>query len=435
MKKFLLVIFTFTAFNSYAQIFSQDFQSSTDRLDYIGNSANQFDWMSSFANAPSGITSESGNNFLRFNKIGSSSSVITRRTDLNANLTKNIAVIKFKLRVSPPDSEEATPPNNLTTLYLGGGSPLPSTFDNDNVSTVPDANTFSSLLLRVQKVSASQYQFFISSTTTYFEGWQDVLYIANKSGGTITYKNPLGANSTLATGRQTIWIGTNQVIGSGTISANYTQTTYNQLKIIIPANYANVKFDIDDFNLYENLNVLPVTFASFSGKKIGSSAQLSWQTVSEKNNSHFNVLRAGENGQFNKIGEVKGNTNSNSTNNYSFTDFNPLPASNYYKLQQVDLDGTVNEHNEVVPLTFNKQNTKISANVLSNSSVNIHIDGAKAGNANLSITDIHGKIISNKVLVLVDGNNKININTLSAKGIYIATLQNADGKASIKFIY
>jgi len=435
MKKLLLVLFAFSCINcSYAQIFEQNFQSSTDRLDYIGNSTNQFDWLSSFGNAPSNIVTESGNNFLRFNKTGSSSSVITRRTNLNANATKNIAVIKFKLRITPPDVEETTPPNNLITFYLGGGNPIPTAFDNDNVSTVPDANTFSSLLLRVQKVSSSQYQFFVSSTTTYFEGWQDVLYIANKSGGSITYKNPLGTNSTLATGRQTIWIGTNQVIGSGTISANYTQTTFNQLKIIIPSNYANIKFDIDDFSIHENLNVLPVTFTSFSGKKLGSSAQLSWATISESNNAHFNILRAGENRQFNKIGEVKGHTNTSSTINYSFSDFNPALANNYYKLQQVDLDGTVNEHKEIVALAFNKKGVKISANVIANSSVNIYINEAKAGKANLSIADINGKIVASKALVLTDGNHQLKLDTPLSKGVYIATLQSTAGKTSIKFI-
>ncbi|MDA9555855.1 hypothetical protein N9R54_06450, partial [Pelobium sp.] len=38
--------------------------------------------------------------------------------------------------------------------------------------------------------------------------------------------------------------------------------------------------------------VLPVKLASFSGQKQGETIQLNWTTVSEKNNSHFDVLRS-----------------------------------------------------------------------------------------------------------------------------------------------
>jgi len=435
MKRTLLLLLILLSAKSYGQLFSQDFQSGTDKSAYIGTSSHLFDWLSSFANSPSTIETEGTNNFLRFNKTGSSSSVITRRTDLDAGTTKNVAVIKFKLRMSPPDVEEATPPNNIATLYLGGGNPLPSAFDNDNVSAVPDANMFSSLLLRVQKVSASQYRFFISSTTTYFEGWQDVLYIANKSGAGITYKNPLGANATLATGKQDIWIGTTKVISAGTISANYAQSAYNQFKIIIPSNYANVKFDIDDLNMYDKVSVLPVNLISFTGKQVGSSAQLNWQTASETNNSHFNLLRAGQNGVFEKIGEVKGKQNTTVITNYVFTDFNPLAGTSYYQLQQVDLDGTIHAYEETISLSFNQGLTKLSVSPASSIAMNVLISGTKAGRAKLTISDINGRIIASKSLLLTDGSNYTDIPAPRSKGIYIATLQSAEGKANTKFAY
>ncbi|WP_113663320.1 T9SS type A sorting domain-containing protein [Pedobacter nanyangensis] len=435
MKRTLLLLFFLMSVKSYGQFFSQDFQSSTDKSTYLHASSHLFDWLSSFANSPSSIETEGPNNFLRFSKTGASSSIITKRTDLNASTTKNVAVIKFRLRISAPDIEEPTPPNNIATLYLGGGSPLPAAFDNDNVSAVPDANMFSSLLLRVQKVSAAQYRFFISSTTTYFEDWQDILYIANKSGASITYKNPLGANATLATGRQDIWIGTTKVISGGTISANYQQTTYNQFKVVIPSNYANVKFDIDDINIYDNVSVLPVNLISFTGKKLGSSALLNWQTASENNNAHFNLLRVGANGKFEKIGEVKGRQNTSAFTNYTFTDFNPLAGNVYYQLQQVDLDGTIHTYENLVVLTFNQQPIQLSVSPASNHSVNVLISGSKAGKAKLTISDTNGKIISSKWLWLTAGNNDTDVPAPRSKGIYIATLQSATGKTNTKFAY
>ncbi len=86
---------------------------------------------------------------------------------------------------------------------------------------------------------------------------------------------------------------------------------------------------------------LPVTFSNFDVKLQESGVLVSWSTASEQNNDHFEVERSGEAKTFSSLGVVKGNGNSNAISKYQFTDNAPLPGMNYYRIRQVDLDGSV----------------------------------------------------------------------------------------------
>jgi hypothetical protein len=84
---------------------------------------------------------------------------------------------------------------------------------------------------------------------------------------------------------------------------------------------------------------LPVTLVSFTGTNQGDLNLLSWLTSSEKNNSHFVIERSTNGTDFTEIGRVAGKGNTNSMQIYSFQDMDASEGINYYRLQQVDLDG------------------------------------------------------------------------------------------------
>ncbi|HEU5289822.1 MAG TPA: T9SS type A sorting domain-containing protein [Cyclobacteriaceae bacterium] len=68
---------------------------------------------------------------------------------------------------------------------------------------------------------------------------------------------------------------------------------------------------------------------------------LEWATEKEDNFDYFEIQRAGTDGKFSAIGEVKGaGYNTNSLQKYSWVDENPLVGHNYYRLRAVDLDGS-----------------------------------------------------------------------------------------------
>jgi hypothetical protein len=84
---------------------------------------------------------------------------------------------------------------------------------------------------------------------------------------------------------------------------------------------------------------LPVSLLYFTvTKQPNQSSLLQWKTGFEKNNDYFEIERSIDGIHFETIGTVKGAGNSATSLSYSFTDENPSPDINYYRLKQIDLD-------------------------------------------------------------------------------------------------
>ncbi len=85
---------------------------------------------------------------------------------------------------------------------------------------------------------------------------------------------------------------------------------------------------------------LPVSLVSFQAKKAGPEVSLNWKTAQEINNAYFEIERSANAAEWEAVGRIAGKGTTSSAQNYSFTDKTPLAATNYYRLKQVDLDGT-----------------------------------------------------------------------------------------------
>ncbi len=86
---------------------------------------------------------------------------------------------------------------------------------------------------------------------------------------------------------------------------------------------------------------LPVDLISFNAELINSDkVLLKWATAWEQNNNFFEVQRSTDGDRFETIGTVTGQGTTNSINNYNFVDEAPFYGRNYYRLKQVDYDGT-----------------------------------------------------------------------------------------------
>ena len=88
---------------------------------------------------------------------------------------------------------------------------------------------------------------------------------------------------------------------------------------------------------------LPVTLLNFDVEKENEAVLVTWATAKEINNDYFVIERSSDGNQFEAIGSVKGNGNSNSLLNYTLTDAQPLQGKSYYRLAQYDFDGARQE--------------------------------------------------------------------------------------------
>lgn len=166
--------------------------------------------------------------------------------------------------------------------------------------------------------------------------------------------------------------------------------------------------------------ILPVELLSFKASSKGSHVDLSWVTVSEKNNSHFEVLRAEGTNHFHKIGSVKGNGNSKKENVYHFSDLRPENGINYYKLNQVDYNGESKETDVVsIFMDFDDQNIKI---IGSKSEILVTVEGDLMGEGYFKVLSVEGKeLITHKVKSYEPGYSFSLPHSLPA-GIYIGIL-------------
>lgn len=129
---------------------------------------------------------------------------------------------------------------------------------------------------------------------------------------------------------------------------------------------------------------LPVKLTSFNGKLETDEVKLNWSTATETNNDYFEVERSLDGKSFTKIGFVKGAGNSVNVQKYVYIDISADNEVLYYRLKQVDYDGTFSYSNIVV-VKQNKSSVKLYPNPFENH-VTIY------GHGDIVITDILGKI-------------------------------------------
>lgn len=88
--------------------------------------------------------------------------------------------------------------------------------------------------------------------------------------------------------------------------------------------------------------VLPVTWLTVDAQITNkSSVQIDWQTAEERNNDHFAVQHSVDGTDWMSIGKIEGKGNSTTTQSYSFIHQRALKGANFYRIQQVDIDGTM----------------------------------------------------------------------------------------------
>lgn len=93
--------------------------------------------------------------------------------------------------------------------------------------------------------------------------------------------------------------------------------------------------------------VVPVELSGFTANSLGESVRLEWITATEKNNSGFEVQRSEDNQSFEKIRFVDGHGTTTQRKEYSFVDNSVQSGTYYYRLKQIDLDGS-HEYSDVV---------------------------------------------------------------------------------------
>lgn len=177
------------------------------------------------------------------------------------------------------------------------------------------------------------------------------------------------------------------------------------------------------------LNPLPVTLLSFKASVIKNDVLLHWSTATEKSNKGFVIERSVDGKTFERVDFVKGNGNSNYTSNYSFPDLSAFAKKGaeklYYRLRQVDMDGKETVSSVVAVSKKDAQQTPfvVYPNPFSDL-VRVDVVSLTNADANITITDMTGKVIRQSAYALKQGYNTLDVSGVDhlQNGVYFITV-------------
>ncbi len=176
-------------------------------------------------------------------------------------------------------------------------------------------------------------------------------------------------------------------------------------------------------------SALPVTMAYFNAAKEGSTANLTWATTEETNNAGFEIQRSADARKWQAIGFVENQTadgNSKNLLTYGFADAAPLSGSNYYRLKQIDADGS-HAYSSIAAVRFESGKNALSVypNPVADGKLSLGLP--QSGWYKVSVYNVAGM----EVLNAAQSGNTLDIRSLRA-GVYVLRVTYANGEVHSK---
>lgn len=200
------------------------------------------------------------------------------------------------------------------------------------------------------------------------DGYLDML-LGNKAGNIILYTqsgansvtfNAVGNLTTAGTTATTINMGnagTNASNMSGYAAPTITDIDGDGLLDLFAGNGSGsiFRYEQNQSAAIPTLasGALPVVLSAFSGQATTAGNRLAWTTAQEEKSASFVVEASANGSEFVAVAELAAAGNSTTSRNYDYLDASATAlkaARRYYRLRQVDLDGTVN-YSPVVALS------------------------------------------------------------------------------------
>ncbi|MGK7390824.1 MAG: T9SS type A sorting domain-containing protein [Candidatus Cyclobacteriaceae bacterium M2_1C_046] len=187
--------------------------------------------------------------------------------------------------------------------------------------------------------------------------------------------------------------------------------------------------------------VVPVELINFTGSLTEKQqVLLKWSTASELNNDYFEVQHSVDGKFFNHISQINGKVNSEIIQYYNFIHKTPSTGSNYYRLKQVDFDGTYEYYNMIhVEKTGGMDDLELR--IFSNPSISKKINffittSFPSKPIYLNIKDLQGRIFYENQIELPGSTNEYSFDLEHnfTPGIYIVSLEQERNKVYEKLL-
>jgi hypothetical protein len=189
-------------------------------------------------------------------------------------------------------------------------------------------------------------------------------------------------------------------------------------------------FRIDDFTVSENSS-LPVELAYFRGKAERSTNQLTWETAWEQGTSHFVIERSADAKEFGDIGQVTAIGNAATKQLYTFTDGEPFPGTSYYRLRQIDSDGT-SKTSKMIFVSRSEEILVVCENPTSGDKIRLKITHADP--TSFRLFTITGQMRDFQLIQESETDWLVRPTTALTPGLYLISVVQNNRRRTIRFI-
>lgn len=179
---------------------------------------------------------------------------------------------------------------------------------------------------------------------------------------------------------------------------------------------------------------LPVDLLSFDAILNDNGIELNWATASELNNDYFELERSVDGIAFEVIAKIDGHGTTNTLNNYSHLDTEPYFGVSYYRLVQIDYDGTYAIYN---PIAIDNDQFRsgleltLFPNPTDEYNINVRVaSGDENSPVLLAIYDVMGHLVHSERLepALGISTHAIRANSRLDAGVYQVVIQQANNQ-------
>jgi hypothetical protein len=180
-----------------------------------------------------------------------------------------------------------------------------------------------------------------------------------------------------------------------------------------------------------NNQALPVEFSNMTTTCEDNSVQIQWTTESEHNNDYFRIEKSTTGNEWELLSYVDGVGNSTTQQTYTYFDENQR-INNYYRLYQVDMDGS----EELLSTLFSEcENTNSNIESFPNpshGSFSIYWKQFKSkGDVKISILNTNGQQVFQEKVAVDLGVNLFNIKADLAPGVYMIELTDVNNERKL----
>ena len=249
-----------------------------------------------------------------------------------------------------------------------------------------------------------------------------------ENGGRVTDETLFGGDTHFISAQgTTFWSGNDCTSNCGSVVGNFTSSGVTAWPSSL-------------------INPLPVEISFLKAAYEDKKVKLEWATLTEKNNSHFEVERSIDGREFLTIGVVKGSGTSTETVTYTYVDRDHLLVTYnrvYYRLKQIDYDER-SEYTEIVSAENNHVRQYVPEENLLGLAVSVFPNPVQGRELTIQLD----KPVDGRVIIVDDRGHQVFTQVLNTSrekhplvlhddlnpGVYIVNFESPLGRGSTKII-